>query len=135
MYSNNPGSYPYGAAQPSYPPYQYAQQPAPVQPRQNVDWISVSGYEGAEKHTVLANQTAWMMDNNKAQFYVKSADNLGVATIKAYRFEEINAAAPQPAQTASVDLSPIVEEMGEFKRRLEALENQRTAKKAGVKDE
>lgn len=55
----------------------------------NVNWIPVSGIEGAKNHIVQPNCTAWLMDNNESKFYVKSADSLGVTTLKAYQFNEI----------------------------------------------
>ena len=86
------------------------QMQAPIQQptMQNVNWIPVSGYQGAKDHIVQPNTTAWMMDNNEPVFYVKSADNLGTTTFKAYRFEEIS----EPGQTVStpqIDMSKYVQ--------------------------
>lgn len=86
------------------------QMQAPIQQptTQNVNWIPVSGYQGAKDHIVQPNTTAWMMDNNEPVFYVKSADNLGTTTFKAYRFEEI----AEPGQTVStpqIDMSKYVQ--------------------------
>lgn len=58
--------------------------------QQNVTWIQVNGITGAKEHIVQPNQTAWLMDNNDSVFFVKSADNLGVTTLKCYKFFEIN---------------------------------------------
>ena len=67
------------------------QQPVQQQaPTQNVNWIQVNGIEGAKNHIVQPSQTAWLMDNNDSKFYVKSADSLGVTTLKAYQFNEID---------------------------------------------
>ena len=54
----------------------WGQQSAPA-PTQNVDWIRVSGIDGAKNQIVQPGQTVWMMDNNEPYFYVKSADNVG----------------------------------------------------------
>lgn len=59
-------------------------------PTQNVTWIQVNGITGAKEHIVQPNQTAWLMDNNDSVFFVKSADNLGVTSLKCYKFFEIN---------------------------------------------
>lgn len=59
-------------------------------PNQNVTWIQVNGINGAKEHIVQPNQTAWLMDNNDSVFFVKSADNLGVTTLKCYKFFEID---------------------------------------------
>lgn len=86
------------------------QMQAPIQQptTQNVNWIPVSGYQGAKDHIVQPNTTAWMMDNNEPVFYVKSADNLGTTTFKAYRFEEISEPG-QPMQTPQIDMSKYVQ--------------------------
>lgn len=65
-------------------------------PNQNVTWIQVNGIAGAKEHIVQPNQTAWLMDNNDSVFFVKSADNLGVTSLKCYKFFEID---PQTTQT------------------------------------
>lgn len=89
---------------------------------QNVNWIPVSGYQGAKDHIVQPNTTAWMMDNNEPVFYVKSADNLGTTTFKAYRFEEI----VDPGQTVStpqIDMSKYVQrdEFESLKKKIDKL--------------
>lgn len=74
-------------------------------PQQNVNWIQVSGIDGAKNQIVQPGATAWMMDNNAPIFYVKSADAMGTATFKAFRFEEISpdAMAAQSQQTQNFD--------------------------------
>lgn len=58
-------------------------------PQNNVNWVQVTGIDGARNQIVQPNTTVWMMDNNKPCFYVKSVDNMGSASFKAFRFEEI----------------------------------------------
>lgn len=65
-----------------------------ITPNANVKWIQVNGIDGAKNHIVQPNCTAWLMDNNESKFYVKSADSLGVTTLKAYQFMEIPLDAP-----------------------------------------
>lgn len=91
---------------------QFAQPAAMPAPAQNVTWIPVSGLQGAKDHIVQPNTTAWLMDNNDTVFYVKSSDNLGVTTLKAYRFQEIGLDAPQ-ATAPVIDPSQYVQR-GEF---------------------
>lgn len=82
--------------------FQPAQQPQ--MPQQNVNWIQVSGIDGAKNQIVQPGTTAWMMDNNAPVFYVKSADVMGTATFKAFRFEEISPdAMTAPQQTQNFD--------------------------------
>lgn len=117
---------------PQYQPYGIASQDRLLQmqqqmnnqmpAQQNVNWIPVSGYQGAKDHIVQPNTTAWMMDNNEPVFYVKSADNLGTTTFKAYRFEEI-AEPGQPMQTPQIDMSKYVqrEEFDSLKEQIDKL--------------
>lgn len=74
----------------SMPNFQSQVQSAQQTPTQNMEWIPVNGIEGAKNHIVGRNETAWLMDNNDSKFYVKTADNLGVTTLKAYQFTEID---------------------------------------------
>ena len=94
---------------------------APVAvPAQNVNWIQVSGLDGARNQIVQPNQTAWMMDNNQPYFYVKSVDNVGSSTFRIFRFEEVaDVVAEQPA----VDDSNYVkrEEFEELKAKIEQI--------------
>lgn len=99
---------------------------------QNVTWIPVSGLQGAKDHIVQPNQTAWLMDNNDTVFYVKSSDNLGVTSLKAYRFEEItDAGQVPPAQ--QIDMSQYVsrEEFDSLKAQIDKITT--AAQKQSVK--
>lgn len=69
--------------------------PAPTsvpmgQPTSNIPWIQVPNIEAARNLMIGPNQTAYMMNQNAPEFYVKNADAMGVATMKFYRFEEFN---------------------------------------------
>lgn len=89
---------------------QSVQQPASTQ---NVNWIQVSGIEGAKNQIVQPGQTAWMMDNNQPYFYVKSVDGVGSSAFRIFQFSEVqDIAAEQPAQP-QIDLSQYVQR-GEF---------------------
>lgn len=63
------------------------------QPQTNVNWIPVSGYEDVRSIMVQPGATVWAMDNNDPIFYVKTADQMGVCTIDAYRYERIQVGA------------------------------------------
>jgi hypothetical protein len=99
-------------------------------PMQNVTWIPVSGVQGAKDHIVQPGMTAWLMDNNDTIFYVKASDNLGVTTLKAYRFAEISMDAPQ-AQSA-VDPAQFVsrEEFEQLKNQIEQMTGRKPEKEA-----
>lgn len=89
--------------------------PAPSQPAptQNVNWIQVSGIDGAKNQIVQPGQTAWMMDNNDPYFYVKSVDGVGSSTFRIFQFAEVQEVAPEQAAQSQIDLSQYVQR-GEF---------------------
>ena len=72
-----------------------------VMPTQNVNWIYVAGVDGAKNQIVQPGNTAWMMDNNSPIFYVKTVDNMGSATFKAFQFHEIPLDAPTAPQKSN----------------------------------
>ena len=74
------------------------QQVQPQAPTSNVNWIQVSGIEGARNQIVQPGHTAWMMDNNSPIFYVKSVDGMGSATFKMFQFMEIQPETPRMAE-------------------------------------
>jgi hypothetical protein len=102
-----------------------------IMQNQNVNWIPVSGMQGARDHIVQPNQTAWMMDNNEQIFYVKQADGFGTTSFKAYRFEEIT---DTPQQAPQFDTSQFVSrvEFEDLKAKIDKLSatTKQTAKTA-----
>lgn len=88
--------------------FQPPQQAQPPAPQQNVNWIQVAGIDGAKNQIVQPGGTAWLMDNNAPFFYVKSVDNMGTATLKAFRFEEVSTDALTAPQTPSVNMDKYV---------------------------
>lgn len=102
----------------------WGQQSAPT-PTQNVDWIRVSGIDGAKNQIVQPGQTVWMMDNNEPYFYVKSADNVGSCTFRIFQFAEVQEVAPEQPEQPQIDLSQYVQR-GEFEK-LKALIEQFTS--------
>lgn len=87
-----------------------APQPAPAQ---NVNWIQVSGIDGAKNQIVQPGQTAWMMDNNDPYFYVKSVDHVGSSTFRIFQFAEVQETVPEQTTQSQIDLSQYVQR-GEF---------------------
>lgn len=100
-------------------------QPQQQQPPCNVNWIYVNGYQGAREHIVQPGQTAWMMDNNDPIIYVKAVDNMGSASLRAFRLDEIGAQQVAPA-TPNVDTSQFAThaEVDELAQRLNQLVSQ-----------
>lgn len=62
-----------------YNPYNY-----------NSGIIWVNGIEGAKAYQMMAGSNAILMDSeNDGRFYIKVADNVGMCTIRSFKYEEI----------------------------------------------
>lgn len=88
---------------------------------QNVNWIYVSGVDGAKNQIVQPGQTAWMMDNNDPYFYVKSVDGVGSSTFRIFQFAEVQDVVPEQVAQPQIDLSKYVQrdEFDQLKAQLE----------------
>lgn len=102
----NPANNMYGYGNPYNPNYTSRYTPAPavpqifqnipqntVQPQtnnSNMPWIQVPNIEAARNVMVQPNQTAYMMNQNAPEFYVKNTDAMGVATLRCFKFAEFN---------------------------------------------
>lgn len=95
---------------------------------QNVNWIYVSGVDGAKNQIVQPGQTAWMMDNNDPYFYVKEVDSVGSSTFRIFQFSEVQDVVPERAAQPQIDLSQYVQR-GEFDELKAQLERFTTAQK------
>lgn len=62
---------------------QYMQQ----QPQQSITWVQ--GEAGAKSYLIGAGQSVLLMDSEDSIFYIKSADQSGMPTLRRFRFEEI----------------------------------------------
>lgn len=131
-----------GGYAPPASPYQgvpqFPQNPAqPVQQaeqrRTNAEWIPVSSVQQVREHIVQPNQTLYFMNNNKAEFYVKTSDSFGTPTFKAFRFEEIN----PDAQVMTAQAAPMPDQkyLDSMNGRITALEEQLKRMTGGVKHE
>lgn len=104
-----------------------AQTTAPA-PSQNVNWIQVSGIEGAKNQIVQPGQTAWMMDNNAPYFYVKSVDGVGSSTLRIFQFSEVAETTLEQTTQPQIDPSQYVQR-GEFDELREKIEQLTTTQK------
>lgn len=79
-------------------PYNYNFiQPAP-QPQQNgINWVQ--GIAGAKAFMVAPGQTAFLMDSEGQTFYMKSADQSGMPTLRVFDFQERLQQAPVASQS------------------------------------
>ena len=56
----------------------------------------VNGLEGAKAYQIMPRETVALFDGNDDIFYIKSADDGGFPTIKAYRFAEMDLTGTKP---------------------------------------
>lgn len=69
------------------------QQPqSQVQQQSNIVWVQ--GIEGAKGYQVPPNGNAMLMDSENSRFYIKSADSVGMVTMRMFDFAETTNAAP-----------------------------------------
>lgn len=75
--------------------------PAPQQQpqQQSFEWIRVNTVDDIKNVSVAPNGQAWIMLQNDPVFAVKSADGMGLATTKLFRFEPYTPDAPKTAET------------------------------------
>lgn len=92
--------------QPVYPqsyPQNYPQV-APQAPQQSgVIWVQ--GIEGAKAHPVAAGQSALLMDSEGDCFYLKTADQSGMPTMRVFDYKERLNTPPEPK---NADLSDFI---------------------------
>ena len=77
-------------------------------PTQNVNWIYVSGIEGARNQIVQLGCTAWMMDNNEPYIYAKAVDKFGTPDFHIFRIEEVKDISTAQVEQPQIDLSQYV---------------------------
>lgn len=82
------------------PTFTQPQQAPPQAPQQAFEWIRVNTIDDIKNVSVAPNGQAWIMLQNDPVFAVKSADAMGLATTKLFKFapyspEEQKAPEPQ----------------------------------------
>lgn len=88
MYYSNPYFQNVGYTNQGMQPFQTVQ-PLQSQPLQNNCIMWVQGIEGAKAYQLPPNSNVILMDSDDSKFYIKSTDNVGMATLKMFKFEEI----------------------------------------------
>lgn len=107
-YGQQYGQPPQVTQRPGYNGYNlmYGQAPQPqMQPPSNLQWVRVSGVQGAREVSVPPGGEVWIMDENRPVFYHKTADQIGQVSTHAYQFNEISL--DSDAQQPSIDMSKL----------------------------
>lgn len=101
---------------------QTAQLPPAQTQQSNVPWIQVPNIEAARNVMVQPNQTAYMMNQNAPEFYVKSTDQMGVATLRCFAFQEFNPTEQAAKEVLSAQADKLVsrEEFTQFAQAVNA---------------
>ena len=84
---------------------QMPQMQQPPQTNQGLLWVS--GEVGAKSYLVAPNSTVLLMDSDSSRFYLKSADNSGMPSLRIFEYKEVtNMAqnAPQDSRTSENNL-------------------------------
>ena len=111
----------YGQYQPMPQPYadrltqlqnQYNQavnvpQMQPSQPQVNQGLLWVSGEIGAKSYLVAPNSTVLLMDSDAQRFYLKSADNAGMPSLRIFEYTEITNIPQNALQPLNTDLKEL----------------------------
>ena len=98
--------------QPIYP-QSYLQNYSQAAPPQQNGVIWVQGIEGAKAHPVSAGQSALLMDSEGDCFYLKTADQSGMPTMRVFDYKERLNTPPEPK---NADLSDFItkEELSDY---------------------
>lgn len=76
----------YQYQQPSYQTQQANYQPQNTQPQSGITWVD--GLSSARAYPVLNGTSILLMDSNESAFYIKSADQSGMPSLRIFDYKE-----------------------------------------------
>lgn len=102
----------------NYQPMYYQPQSAQTQ-NNGIQWVQ--GLEGAKAYAVGAGQSVLLMDSEESVFYIKSADSVGMPSLREFEYTERNAqeSHPQTDMSKYVTKEELDKRLSEFMRRKE----------------
>lgn len=77
------------------------------QPQVNQGLLWVSGEVGAKSYLVAPNSTVLLMDSDTQRFYLKSADNAGMPSLRIFEYTEVTNVPQNAPQTLNTDLKEL----------------------------
>ena len=83
------------------------QVPSVPQPQVNQGLLWVSGEVGAKSYLVAPNSTVLLMDSDAQRFYLKSADNAGMPSLRIFEYNEVTNAPQNALQGSNTDLKEL----------------------------
>jgi hypothetical protein len=75
-----------------------------VNQNNGINWVQ--GMEGAKAYQLAPNSNIILLDSEQDRFYIKTADNIGMCTLRVFDFKEVTDSPTQPVPT--VDMSDYV---------------------------
>lgn len=79
------------------------QMQAVPQPQVNQGLLWVSGEVGAKSYLVAPNSTVLLMDSDAQRFYLKSADNAGMPSLRIFEYSEVKNLPQNAPQAPNLD--------------------------------
>ena len=80
----------------------------------------VNGIEGAKSYQMLPNQTVLLMDSDNPICYMKQSNNIGQATIRIFKLEEVTEQSNKPNEyVLKSDFDSLVKKVDELIKALE----------------
>ncbi len=76
----------------------------PQSPQTNQGLLWVQGEAAARSYLVAPNSTVLLMDSDTSRFYIKSADNAGMPSLKVFEYSEVSQNAPKYSNSAQTNL-------------------------------
>lgn len=73
------------------------------QPQVNQGLLWVSGEVGAKSYLVAPNSTVLLMDSDSSRFYLKSADNAGMPSLRIFEYSEVTNLPQNAPQAPNLD--------------------------------
>ncbi len=73
------------------------------QPQVNQGLLWVSGEVGAKSYLVAPNSTVLLMDSDSSRFYLKSADNAGMPSLRIFEYSEVTSLPQNAPQAQNLD--------------------------------
>lgn len=77
------------------------------QPQVNQGLLWVSGEIGAKSYLVAPNSTVLLMDSDTQRFYLKSADNAGMPSLRIFEYTEVTNVPQNAPQALNTDLKEL----------------------------
>ena len=77
------------------------------QPQVNQGLLWVSGEVGAKSYLVAPNSTVLLMDSDAQRFYLKSADNAGMPSLRIFEYTEVTNIPQNAPQALNTDLKEL----------------------------